>query len=51
MDFPEARKVFLPNQQQLEGSLLPALKEVPQFCPFNGFDYAGLDSFIGLKLV
>lgn len=51
MDFPESRKVFLPDQQQLEGSLLPGLKEVPQFCPCNGFDYTSLVSFIGLKLV
>lgn len=51
MDFPEASRVFLPDQQWLEGSLFPGLKEGSRFCPCSGFDYAGLASFIGSKLV
>jgi len=51
MDFSEARRVFLPDQQRLEGSLFPGLKEGSRFCPCDGFDYVGLVSFIGLKLV
>lgn len=51
MDFPEASRVFLPDQQWLEGSLFPGLMEGSRFCPCSGFDYAGLASFIGSKLV
>lgn len=51
MDFPEARRGFLLDQQQLEGSLFPGLKEGSRFCPCDGFDYADLVSFMGLKMV
>lgn len=51
MDFPEARRGFLPDQKWLEGSLFPGLKEGSRFCLCNAFDYASLVSFIGLKLV
>lgn len=51
MDFPEARRVFLPDQQWLEGSLFPGLKEGSRFCPCDGFDYSSLVSSIELKLV
>lgn len=47
MDFPEARRVFLPGQEWLQGSLFPGPKEGSGFCLRDGFDYAGLVSFIG----
>lgn len=50
MDFPEAR-IFLPDQQELEGSVFPGLKEGSQLCPCDGFDYSALVSSIELKLV
>lgn len=51
MDFPEARRVFLPDQQWLEGSLFPGLKEGSRLCPCVGFADSSLVSFTELKLV
>lgn len=51
MDFPEARRVFLPDQQWLEGSYFPGLKEGSRLCSCDGFDYSSLVLSIELKLM
>lgn len=50
MAVAEARRVFLPDQQWLEGSHFPGLKEGSRLCPCVGFDYSSLVSSTELKM-